>query len=155
MAFTSAGEDTGSHDHERPGKSRSRLRVEFETNYQQFVWQINRLDNDLKAIFAGKQGLRFMVFHPSWGYFAHTYGLKQVPIEIEGKDPKPAQLKSLIEHAREDDIKVIFVQPQFSTRSAGLIAGEINGQMAFADPLAEDWMGNLREVAGKFKAALK
>jgi zinc transport system substrate-binding protein len=129
--------------------------AKYEANYQKFVRQIDGLNNDLVDIFADKQGLRFMVFHPSWGYFARAYGLKQVPIEIEGKDPKPSQLKKLIEHAREDDIKVIFVQPQFSTRSAGLIAKEINGQVAFADPLAEDWLGNLREVADKFKAALK
>ena len=45
-----------------------------------------------------------MVFHPSWGYFANAYGLKQVPIEIEGKNPKPAQLKELIKHAKEDGI---------------------------------------------------
>jgi zinc transport system substrate-binding protein len=71
-----------------------------------------------------------MVFHPAWGYFAHAYGLKQVPIEIEGKDPKPAQLKELIQHARENDIKVIFVQPQFSTKSAEVVAREIGGQVA-------------------------
>ena len=96
-----------------------------------------------------------MVFHPSWGYFARAYGLEQVPIEVEGKDPKPAQLKDLIEHARENGIKVVFVQPQFSTKSAKIVAGEIGGRVVFADPLAEDWAANLREVAGIFKEALK
>jgi zinc transport system substrate-binding protein len=127
----------------------------YEANFNAFVAQIDQLDADLKKTFAGKTGLQFMVFHPAWGYFAHAYGLKQVPIEIEGKSPKPAQLKKLIEHARENGIKVIFVQPQFSTTSAELIAREIGGQVAFADPLAEDWMGNLRQVADKFQAALK
>ncbi|MGD9172556.1 MAG: zinc ABC transporter substrate-binding protein [Desulfobacterales bacterium] len=127
----------------------------YQNNYQLFVAEIDRLDNELKAIFAGKRGLRFMVFHPSWGYFARTYGLKQLAVEIEGKDPKPAQLKELIEHAREKDVNIIFVQPQFSTRSARLLAKEIGGQVAVADPLAEDWLGNLRNVANKFRAALK
>ena len=127
----------------------------YATHYQQFVAQIDRLDHELKMIFENKQGLQFMVFHPSWGYFARAYGLKQVPIEIEGKDPKPARLKTLIEHAREKDISVVFVQPQFSTKSAQLVAKEIGGQVIFADPLAEDWLGNLREVAQKFRAALK
>ena len=81
--------------------------------------------------------------------------MKQVPIEVEGKDPKPAQLKELIEHARENGIKVVFVQPQFSTKSAELIAREIGGQVVFADPLAEDWTANLQVVADKFQAALK
>ncbi len=127
----------------------------YEANFKEFTAQIDQLDAELKKTFAGKKSLQFMVFHPAWGYFAHSYGLKQVPIEIEGKDPKPAQLKELIEHARENGIKVVFVQPQFSTKSAELVAREIGGQVAFADPLAEDWMTNLREVAQKFQAALK
>lgn len=127
----------------------------YAANYKAFISEIVDLDIDLQNIFAGKSGLRFMVFHPAWGYFAHAYGLRQVPIEIEGKDPKPAQLKELIEHARENGINVVFVQPQFSTKSAELVAKEIGGQVVFSDPLAENWWANLREVAGKFKAALK
>jgi len=76
-----------------------------------------------------------------------------VPIEIEGKEPKPAQLKELIEHAREHGIKVIFVQPQFSAKSAEMVAREIGGQVVAADPLAANWAQNLREVGRKFKAA--
>ncbi len=128
---------------------------DYESNYKQFVRKIDDLDTELKEIFEGSQGLEFMVFHPSWGYFAHAYGLEQIPIEIEGKNPKPAQLRKLIEHARDKGIKVIFVQPRFSVRNAELVAREIGGQVAFADPLAEDWMANLREVADKFKAALR
>lgn len=127
----------------------------YEANFKEFTARIDQLDTDLKNTFAGKKGLQFMVFHPAWGYFAHAYGLKQVPIEIEGKDPKPAQLKELIQHARENGIKVVFVQPQFSTKSAALIAREIGGKVAFANPLAEDWMANLREVADMFESALK
>ena len=127
----------------------------YDANFKAFSAQIDQLDADIKKIFAGKTGLQFMVFHPAWGYLAHAYGLKQVPIEIEGKNPKPAQLKELIEHAKEREIRVVFVQPQFSTKSAELVAREIGGQVAFADPLAEDWMANLRQIADKFQAALK
>lgn len=127
----------------------------YETNFQEFAARIDQLDAELTKTFVGKTGLQFLVFHPAWGYFAHAYGLEQVPIEIEGKDPKPAQLKELIRHARENKIKVVFVQPQFSTKSADVVAREIGGQVAFADPLAEDWMANLQAVADKFQSALK
>ena len=127
----------------------------YEANFNAFIDRIDQLDAELKKIFKGKKGRQFMVFHPAWGYFADTYGLKQLPIEIEGKNPKPAQLKDLILHARENGIKVVFVQPQFSTKSAKLIAREIDGQVAFANPLAEDWMTNLQEAADKFESALK
>lgn len=128
---------------------------EYAENFNSFAAKIDALDQDLKQIFAGKKGLQFMVFHPAWGYLAHDYGLKQVPVEIEGKDPKPAQLKELIEHAKAGGIKVIFVQPQFSTKSAELVAREIGGQVAFANPLAEDWMVNLRMITQKFNDFLK
>ena len=127
----------------------------YEDNYRGFITGVDRLDARLRSMFAGKEGFRFMVFHPAWGYFADAYGLEQVPIEIEGKDPKPAQLKNLIEHARKEGINVVFVQPQFSARSARVVASEINGQVVFADPLAEDWTGNLLDVADRFQSALK
>ena len=127
----------------------------YEANYKAFITMLVNLDGELRSIFSGKQGLQFMVFHPAWGYFAHAYGLKQVPIEIEGKEPKPAQLKKLIDHAREHQIKVVFVQPQFSSKSAEQMAKEIGGQVAFVDPLALNWAENLREVATKFKTVLK
>ena len=127
----------------------------YESNTKIFLAQLAALDADLKNLFADQQGQQFMVFHPAWGYFARSYGLKQVPVEIEGKDPKPAQLKTLIEHARENQIKAIFVQPQFSSKSAKLVAKEIGGRVAVADPLAPDWSLNLRQVAQKLKAALK
>ena len=130
-------------------------RSKYEANYKVFMAELVDLDADLKKIFTDRQGLRFMVFHPSWGYFARSYGLVQVPVEIEGKSPKPAQIMELIEHARENNIKIIFVQPQFSSKNAELIAREIGGEVAWVDALAENWSENLREVANKFEAALK
>ena len=127
----------------------------YESNFRAFISQLSDLDAELRGIFIGSAGRQFMAFHPSWGYFAQAYGLKQVPIEIEGKEPKPAHLRELIEHAREDGIQAVFVQPQFSARSAKLIAGEIGAQVIIADPLAEDWAENLRAVARKFESALR
>jgi len=130
-------------------------RISYEKNYRRFISVVEDLDNKFRDIFNGKHGHQFMVFHPSWGYFAHAYRLKQVPIEVEGKNPKPAQLKGLIEHAKAYDIKVIFVQPQFSSKSAKQIAKEIGGQVVFVDPLAFNWLDNLRNVANKFREALR
>jgi zinc transport system substrate-binding protein len=130
-------------------------RSQYEENYSKFLKEIDAIHAELKHILSGQAGFRFMVFHPSWGYFADTYGLEQVAIEIEGKNPKPAQLKGLINHAETHGIKVILAQPQFSTKSADLIAKEIGGKVVFVDPLAEDWSANLREVAVKLKSALR
>ena len=126
----------------------------YEAGYKQFIVEIENLDAELKGIFTGKRkGMEFIVFHPSWGYFAGEYGLKQIPMEIEGKDPKPADLQRLIKHAKKLGVKVVFVQPQFSAASASVVAQAIGGQVAFADPLALNWPDNLRQVAAKFKSA--
>ena len=127
----------------------------YEVNYKRFILELVDIDAEIREIFAGEKDVAFMVFHPAWGYFADAYGLAQVPIEIEGKNPKPAQLKQFIEQAKKDGVKVIFVQPQFSTKSAETIAKAIGGQVVFADPLHPDWATNLLEQAAKFKAALR
>lgn len=129
--------------------------VRYRTSYQKFLRDLDEIDAELKDIFAGKQGLEFFVLHPSWGYFAQAYSLKQISIEIEGKDPKPAQLREIIQYAKNKDIKVLFVQPQFSTKSAEIVAKAVGAQIVFADPLAADWADNLRRKAREFRAALK
>ena len=131
-------------------------RSTYEANYRQFIMELVDLDADLRGVFAGREArTEFMVFHPAWGYFADAYGLEQVPVEIEGKDPKPAELQHLIHHAKERGIKVVFVTPQFSTKSAKTLANAIGGKIAFVNPLALNWKANLIEVAEKFKAALR
>ena len=127
----------------------------YTDSHGKFEKEINRIHGELQSIFAGKKGLSFMVFHPAWGYFAEAYGLNQIPIEIEGKKPKPAQLKRLIEYARNHGIKIIFVQPQVSNQNAKIIAKAIDGEVVQADPLAYDWTENIRKQADKFKSALK
>jgi zinc transport system substrate-binding protein len=126
----------------------------YKSNYDAFTPEIENLDQDLKEIFKDKKGLKFMVYHPAWGYLARAYGLEQVPVEVEGKEPKPEQLKVLIEESRKQGIRVIFVQPQFSTKSAETLAKAIGGEVVFADNLREDWEKNLRVQAEKFKQAL-
>jgi len=127
----------------------------YEANYTAFIARLAALDEELRNLFAGRPERQFMVYHPAWGYFANAYGLVQIPIEIEGKNPKPARLKKLIEYAKTHAIKFIFVQPQFSAKSATLIAREIDGQVVYADPLAEDWEENLHTIARQINAALR
>ena len=127
----------------------------YEANYETFAAALTQLDRELREALEGFENRKFLVFHPSWGYFAQAYGLLQVPVEVEGKRPKPAHLHEIIEHARRDKIRVVFVQPQFSTKSARTIAAAIGATVVVADPLAEDWANNLRRQTHKFKDALR
>jgi zinc transport system substrate-binding protein len=127
----------------------------FQANLDAFIKEIDVLDAHLRALLRGKEGMRFMVFHPSWGYFARDYGLEQVAVEVAGKEPKPHQLRQLIELAREQNIHVIFTQPQFSAKSARLLAKEISGEVLPLDSLAEDWLTNMRLVAESLRTTVK
>ncbi len=123
--------------------------------HRELAERIHSLDTELRDLFSRSGGKRFLVFHPAWGYLADAYGLEQVTVEIEGKEPKPAELATLIRMAEEQDIDTVFVQPQFSKKSAETIARAIGGDVTAIDPLSADWYENLRSAAVKIAAALR
>lgn len=128
----------------------------YRANYETFKKEIDALDSHLSALFSTVgERRKFMVFHPSWGYFARAYNLVQIPVEVEGREPKPAEIMRLVKLARAEGITVIFIQPQFSARSAQTIADAIGGKLIIADDLSENWDRNLRTVAEQFKSALR
>jgi zinc transport system substrate-binding protein len=117
--------------------------TEYRGNAERFIGEINALQDTIRAIL-GNAGVReIIVFHPSWGYFAREFGLIQIPIELEGKEPMAGELKEVIAHARERSITTIFVQPQFSRKTAGFVAAQIGGTVKVLDPLAAQWDVNL------------
>jgi zinc transport system substrate-binding protein len=131
--------------------------AEYEANLAAFLKELDQLDASIAKSLAGLPADKrfFMVFHPSWGYFAKRYGLTQVAIEAGGSEPSPRHLAEIIEHGRELGVSVVFVQPQFSRRSAEVIASELDAKVVPLDPLAEDWRGNLLHAAEAFGRALR
>lgn len=126
--------------------------IYFE-NLNHFISDIKTLQDDIQNMLVEMDSPKFMVFHPAWGYFAREFGLEQLPIEFGGMEPNPSELINLIDKAKQENIKVVFAQPEFSTQSAQYIATEIGGEVILVSPLAENWLENMREVAGKFKSA--
>jgi zinc transport system substrate-binding protein len=130
---------------------------EYATNADAFMQELDQLDSELRTILSvlPEDRRTFLVFHPSWGYFAKAYGLKQASIEVEGKEPSPRDMARIIAMGKETGAKVVFVQPQFSEKSANVIARQIGAQVVRLDPLAADWSENLRKAAHAFVEALK
>ena len=112
------------------------------------------LHREIAARLEPVRGEAFIVFHPSWGYFADAYGLRQLPIEIGGREPGPRGLAELIRRGRAAGARVVFVQQQFSQRSARAVAEAIGAEIVEADPLAPDYIDNLRRVSIRMLAAL-
>ena len=130
-------------------------RALYETNLDNFHTRLDTLDATFKGLFANLNSRKFMIFHPTFGYFARRYNLEQIPIEIEGKDPKPAQLAQLINSAKEAKIRFVFVAPQFSTKSAKIVANEIGGEVATLDGLAYNWEEELHKNANILAKTLR
>ncbi|QGU31616.1 ABC transporter substrate-binding protein [Thermochromatium tepidum ATCC 43061] len=120
--------------------------TDYESRLADFVAALKDLDAEVRADLGRLKYRRFMVYHPSWGYFADTYGLTQIPIEAEGKEPGPRQLAALIDQARRENIRVILAQPQMSTKSAEQVAREIGGRVEVVDPLSADYIGTIRHL---------
>jgi zinc transport system substrate-binding protein len=120
----------------------------YMQNYKKFISHIEETDHKIQNILSKTpEGTKFMVFHPSWGYFAHAYGLKQLPVEIEGKSPKPKELIALIKKAEEEHISAIFTQPEFSDNLAKIMANELHVKVIKVSPLSPDWSENLISIA--------
>ncbi|MGD2146945.1 MAG: zinc ABC transporter substrate-binding protein [Anaerolineae bacterium] len=128
--------------------------TEYAANLDAFQAEIDGLDADIQDSLAGIDQRQFIVLHPSWRYFARDYGLEMIAVEVGGQEPSAAELVALIDRARREGIRVVFAQPEFSTKAAETIANEIGGEVLLISPLAEDWMANMRSVANTFAEAL-
>ena len=123
---------------------------EYEKNLKRFLETIDKLDTQIrKKLSKLPKNSTFMVFHPAWGYFAKEYGLRQLPVQIEGKSPKPAQLAALIEYARKEKVRALFVQPEFPDKSARLLAAQLGIPVVKISPLNHDWYSTMLDLAGK------
>lgn len=120
----------------------------YRKNYTSFLEEIENTDKKIKKIFSKIPAhSKFMVFHPSWGYFAKEYDLIQLTIEVEGKEPKPKVLQKIIDEAKKEKVKAIFAQKEFSDKSANAIANELNIKVVKETPLSKDWSANLIRMA--------
>jgi zinc transport system substrate-binding protein len=125
----------------------------YRRGYQDFKARAEVVHDKIQDILSGMSGTSFLVFHPSWGYFAKTYGLEQLAVEHEGREPGPKALSRLLDRARTAGIRVVFVQPQFSRQAALSVARSLDAEVAVLDPLAADWADNLLRAARAIRDA--
>jgi zinc transport system substrate-binding protein len=119
----------------------------YQQNCAAYQQKLNATDGQLKQKLAPLHGRTFYVYHPVFGYFAKDYGLKQGVVELDGKSPSPKDLLTLVNRARDEQVHVVFVQPQFSQRPAKIIAGRIGGTVVPLNPLAEDPVAVMEQAA--------
>lgn len=107
---------------------------------------LSALEADIAAQLASQRGRVLLVFHPGWGYLADHHGLRQLPLEVSGREPGAAQLRDTIATARRDGASAVFLQPGHGDRLAGQVAQELGVPLVLVDPLAADYFGNVRRL---------
>ncbi len=127
----------------------------YRTQRDAYCAELDSLHRRVEQMLQKKKKRQFMVYHASWRYFARDYGLEQISIETDGKEPTARNMEYVILKALEHNIRIIFVSPQFSTKSADVIAREIGGTVTSIDPLAKDYVKNLGEVVRVLSAAME
>ncbi len=118
----------------------------YEANYQVLLIKIKDLDKKAETLFSGIKNKSFLIYHPNLAYVARDYGLEEIPVEFEGKEPPPSRIKELIDKGREENLKTIFVQREYDTKNAEAIAREIGAELKIIDPLSEDWFKSTADI---------
>jgi len=122
----------------------------YTKNRDEYLKELDELDKNITQRLSGKNNTKIMVYHPAWAYFCRDYNLNQISIEQNGKEPTPQAIASLVDTARRENIKVIFVSPEFSTSNAQVIASEIGGKVVVIDPISNDYLKNMQNVSEAF-----
>ena len=119
----------------------------YETNLNKFLSQLDSLDDYISALMKTVKQRTLLVSHPAYGYFCRDYGFQQISIEFEGKDPTAQQLTHLLDSARKDNIKTIFIQKQYNNKGARLIAKYLGAALVNLDPYSDNYMDSLRYIS--------
>ena len=127
----------------------------YRTKLQELDDRLRRLDDEMTIRLQPHRGRSFMVFHPSWAYFADDYDLRQIAIEKAGQAPSDIELTEIQRRAREDGVRVVYVQPQISDRSARMVAEAIGGSVESLDPLAANVIDNLSDFSHRLVAGFE
>jgi zinc transport system substrate-binding protein len=127
----------------------------YAANLNKFTEKLQALDERLKKMLAPYKGKKFLVYHPAFGYFGNHYGLVQEAVETGGKSPSPKHLEMLIEEARKDNIKIIFVQPQFNEKYADVIARAVGAKIVRIDPQLPNVLENYNYIAAELARSME
>ncbi len=124
-------------------------------NENEYLAKLDTLDAAINSTLAGVTNRWFLVDHPAWGYFARDYNLTQLAIESEEKTPSSKDIADVIQEAKEHDIKVVFVSPEFDVKTAQYIADQVGASVASIDPLARDYINNMYQVLGELAQGME
>ena len=126
--------------------------ADFDTNYTMFITRIDSLATEIEQRLASLKNRNILIFHPALAYYARQFGMEQIALELDGKDPSPRHMKNIVDLAHEQNIHVIFIQKEFDSAFALQLSREIDGEVVIIDPLDYNWEKQLLDITDKIAA---
>ena len=126
----------------------------FSENFAKFSKEVDEMDTYAKDKFKDIKNNKFVIYHPALGYFAKRYGLEQLSVEIDGKEPKPAQLAKLTKTIKDENIKVVFVAKNFPLNSAEVLAKSTGANIVMVNFLDENWQEQVQKIIDEIAKSL-
>jgi len=108
-----------------------------------YLAKLEKLENDGTAMLKDKKERKIIAFHDSLHYFGECFGIKiSDSIQLEpGVEPTANHMKELIKLCKDENIRIIAVEPQFpDNTSASTILSElkkagIEAEFVVIDPM--------------------
>lgn len=118
----------------------------YRQRTQRFEQQMKALDQELSQSLQGLKCRTFLIYHPALGYLAHQYGLQQLAVEHDGKEPSAAYMQQLISQCKKESVRVVFISKEHNGRSAERIAHELGAHVVTINPLDYDVPRQLKKI---------
>ena len=128
---------------------------QFEKNFQTFAKDVHKLQEKMHSMLKPYREKSFLIYHPALAYYSREFDLKQIPIQVQGKEPSASYMQQIIREAKHKNIKAVLIQEQFGQSSAKTIAKEINAEVITINPLAENWPETMLNITQKLVKTFK
>ena len=126
----------------------------YRENGEALKAEIKKVNDEVSEQLKDVVGKSFVVHHPAFGYFADRFGLKQIPLEIEGKEPGAIDMAKVVDFIKKNDAKAVFMQAQIPDSVIRSVAEETKVRVITLDPLKEDVLENIKDIAKEIKTSL-
>jgi zinc transport system substrate-binding protein len=125
----------------------------FQKNRDQYINQLQELDKNTTKLLKGKQKTDILIYHPAFGYYMRDYNLTQVGAMINDEEPSPQRIAMMVDIAKQNNITVLFNEPQYDPKFMQSIASQVGGQVLTVNDLDEHYIQNMMNVATEFSKA--
>ena len=125
----------------------------FQKNRDQYIQQLQELDENTTKLLKGKKNTDILVYHPAFGYYAKDYNLTEVGAMLNDEEPSPQRIAKMVDIAQQNNITVLFNEPQYDPKFMQSIASQVGGQVLTVNDLDEHYIQNMMNIARAFSKA--